>query len=296
MTRIIGSRRDPFAELATPLDPGPPLRLSRVKPADLGTLCACGQPTRGGAYGCDDCAGELQRFYGDVPWLVEQLDISVTRQRGKRTGAGGGEVLPWLDRAAIAQRRIAGLLDTTVRLCQAAHVRNQSPYQGPPTRGPVAASKWLLWRVDGLPHVRVFPDLLRASVHTERNVLHVIDCEPDLLYLGQCGNDGCDGAVFAFNGEDTGKCRACRATYDVDRRRAALFADLDDKLCTAAELAHLTTYLDLGVDRAKVRKLINQWHTRGVLEAKGHDAAGAPTFRYADAIGRLAATYGSKGA
>jgi len=295
-------RHDLFAETPTPADPGPPLKLTRHP--ELGVTCACDEPTRNGAYGCDDCANELSRFLSDIPWILEQLEASTARIRAKNPAAGGGQggqALPWLDRAAVAHRRVTGLLNHLVRLCERVHVPNQSPYPGPPTEGPIGDARWLSWRVDGLTnHVALFPEILRAAMHTERRVLAVIDCAPDLLYLGPCEATNtetghpCRGPVYAIAGEPHGRCRACRGTLLTEPARAALYAELDARLCTSAEIARLATYLGIEAPRERVRKLVDQWHSRGRLAAHGHVGTGdrrAPQFRYGEVRTLLAQTY-----
>lgn len=293
--------RNLFPTPDTPPDPGKPLELARK--ADAG-YCLCGQPTRDGAYGCDDCAGELHRFFAEIPWLVDQLNSSITRQRAKNpnsSGGSGGKGLPWMDRASIAERRLEGLLALVVRLCDKLGVAHQSPHLGPPDPGPIGDSRWLLWRVDGLPQVEAFPDVLRAAMHTERHVLRVIDSAPDLLYLGTCDRvkdeNGtlCGGAVYAVAGEATGRCRACRAKRVTETARDALYEQLDDMLCTATEIAELATYLGIPANRDRVRNLVYQWAKRGRLTNHGTRDK-QPVYRYGEVSLLLAATYDNKGA
>lgn len=55
--------------------------------------CRCGRPTRDDAYGCDDCGDELARALAEVPWLTEELEVTISRQKGvdyRRVGGGGG--------------------------------------------------------------------------------------------------------------------------------------------------------------------------------------------------------------
>ena len=59
------------------------------------------------------------------------------------------------------------------------------------------------------------------------------------------------------------------------------------KLCTAAEIAHLSTYLGLDISREQVRKRINQWHRRNQITRKG-GVLNEPTFRFGDALALLA--------
>ena len=70
--------------------------------------------------------------------------------------------------------------------------------------------------------------------------------------------------------------------------RARLLGELDDRLCTAAEIAHLSTYLGLKADREQVRKRINQWNKRGLI-TEHPGVTDEVTFRFGEVYERLAA-------
>jgi hypothetical protein len=312
------SGRGVFPSLATPpADTGEPLKLGRPTAG----YCACGQPTRDNAYGCDDCARELERLFAEAPWIAEQLDDTITKQRGNAASNGVGSgvpltcghmdtdacgcpvSLPWNDKAAQILADLRKHLAHTVKVCQDRHIRHQSPYAlDPNTDSTPSMAAWLLWRVDGLTFSDVFTQTLKAGLKVEKDALLAIDRGPDLLYLGLCDardEDGlCGGAIYARAGEDTGKCRACRAEYDVNARRGGLERALDDRLCTASEIAHLATYLGLpsSVTRERVRNLVNQWHRRKIITGHVTREHPEPRFRYGDVAPRLAATYDTKGA
>ncbi|WP_310962132.1 hypothetical protein [Nocardioides terrisoli] len=278
-----------FADVPATIGERPDLHLTR--PGD-GT-CACGQPTRDDAYGCEDCADELARILGDVPWLAEQLDIAIAGQRAKRFGAEhGDDGLPWNAAASTALAELRNELVGVVRICIEDHVRHQSPADGWPADTLPAISGWLLWRVDGLTRHETWTETLRNLRRIEGDTLRIIDNPPRRLFLGWCtarsivgeGPDvrieSCPGAVYATEGALQGKCRECKAPYPVKESREALERELDDRLCTAAEIAHLITYLGLQVSREQVRKRINLWDARKRITASGTDDAGQPTYRY----------------
>lgn len=279
---------------ATRRDPAP-LRLR-----DNTDGCGCGQPTRDHAYGCDDCANELTRTLADAPWIAEQLDVTVTGQRGKRPDQSGRatEGLPWNDKASEVLTSLANHLTNTVSLCHLQHVSHQSPYDGlPDLRFVPSMAQWLLWRVDGLTLNPVFTHTLRVSLAIEKTALGIIDRPPDRLFLGMCELSKlklCDGAVYVKAGEAIGKCRECGMKYDAEDRRRSLEKALDDQLVTAADIARLATYLGIPAAREAVRKTVNRWHSRKVLVAKVLDPDGTPRFRYGDVAPLLSAAYDKK--
>jgi hypothetical protein len=61
--------------------------------------------------------------------------------------------------------------------------------------------------------------------------------------------------------------------------RDKLLAELDDRLCTAAEIARLSTYLGLQADRAKVRNRINVWAKRGRIVSET-ELTTEPAYRF----------------
>lgn len=264
-------------------------------PLKLGTggdnLCACGQPTRDHAYACDDCGDELARILGDVPWLAEQLHLTETRQRAKTPGSGGaGDGVPWHEKASNILAALRNELVNTIRVCDDDGVRTSSPSDAWPADNIPAMSRWLLWRVDGYTLHEGFTETLRTLLRVEANALHAIDRAADRKFLGWCNECGI-GAVYAHGDAATGRCveHGCGAEYDTASARAALEDALDDRLCTAAEIAKLATYLGLPAGRERVRNLVNQWNRRGRVVA--HVGEDEPRFRYGDVRVLLAATY-----
>lgn len=272
--------------------------------------CACGRPTHNSAVGCEECGDEMARILGNVPWLSEQLDLTITRQRSKTIGGTGTDQAMVFNLAASdAKASLRHELVSLVRICDEERVSHSDPRGDKwPADNLPAMSGWLLWRVDGLLKSDTWTDALRTLRKAEGDVLRIVDNPPPSQFLGWCrvefdNGQTCDGPVYAkgyAKGEEPegskylvaeGKCRDCRTPYPVEASRRHLEAALDDRLCTAAELARLTTYLGLRVNREQVRKTINTWHSRGIVTPSAHDANGEPMFRYGAVRVRLAATY-----
>lgn len=235
---------------------------------------------------CETCSDSLARALGDVPWLAEELEVTVARQQGidyRRLGGSSGGKKP-IERpspanmgAAEARAHLRALLVSWALFCDAERVRNSSPHEGLPADELVALSRWLLWRVDGLALHEIgseaVDELTSAVAHCHR----LIDRPSDRQYLGTC--DLCTGRLYARPGSAWAKCDECDAAVNAEDVRAKLLAELDDRLCTAAEIARLSTYLGLKADRETVRKRINQWSARGKL----HEASSfsdEPTYRF----------------
>jgi hypothetical protein len=260
--------------------------------------CRCGRPTRDAAHVCDQCADTLTRTLGEIPWLEEQLEVTITGTSGidYRTLGGTPSATPpspvhW--GAAEARANLRHSLVTWVQMCHEAGVRNSSPTPGLPKDTLADISRWLLWRVDGLTLLDIGPDAVDEITNAAAYCHRLIDRRPERQYLGRC--DLCQaGSVYATPGGRWARCEACDTAVDADTIKTKLLAELDDRLCTAAEIAHLSTYLGLKSGREQVRNRINQWHTRGLITNESM-LDGDPAFRFGAVYERLVVgDYGQK--
>ncbi len=255
--------------------------------------CRCGRPTRDAAFGCDSCGDQLARALGDCTWLDEQMEVTITRQQGidyrRLGGSKGGKKdaerpLPGNWTASEARTHLKALLVLWARLCFEEGVRSSDPREGLPDDNLPAISRWLLWRVDGLmlheAAGEVVDEITSAVAHCHR----LIDKHPERQYLGPCS--ACDGRLYARPGGKQATCETCDTSVDAEVVRKRLLDELDDRLCTAAEIARLSTYLGLQAGREQVRKRINQWHKRDQIEA--HAAfSDDPAFRFGEVYAML---------
>lgn len=253
--------------------------------------CRCGRPTRDKAFVCDSCADSLTRSLGDIPWLAEELETTITKQRGIPTEGGSSSsetALPWHEKAADARRNLHGLLATWCRFCDEEDVRNSSPMTGLPVDELEAMSRWLLWRVDGLTFhdigLEAVDEITNAVAECER----LIDRRPDRWYAGPCVNNSevavCGADLYAKRTTGDVRCRSCGAVYDVAERRAWLLAEAEDRLADATTVARAVSWLGA---EALTPSRIWKWAERGRILAKGHDGR-RPLYRIGDAIDLLA--------
>jgi len=259
--------------------------------------CKCGKPTRDAAYVCDPCGDELAKALGEVPWLDEELEVSITGQRGVdyRTlgGSKGGKKdaerpspVSWGPSEARAHLR--ALLVSWALFCEAEAVRNSSPYPGLPEDNLPALSRWLMWRVDGLALHDIGPDAVDEITSAVAHCHRLIDRPADRQYLGTCTEDDCTGRMYGRPSSTLARCDECGTSANAEEIRERLLTELDDRLCTAAEIARLSTYLGLKADRDAVRKRINQWATRGQL-IEHPSVTAEVTFRFGEVYARLVA-------
>ena len=90
-------------------------------------------------------------------------------------------------------------------------------------------------------------------------------------------------------------CRETRSTLRhlrrntlADELRERLLRDLDGKICTAAEIAHLSTYLGLDIRRDQVRKQNQPMAQARARSARKGGTDDAPVFRFGDVLALLA--------
>lgn len=238
--------------------------------------CKCGRPTRDVQTSCDHCGDQLARALGDVPWLDEQLEVTITRQQGidyrRLGGSKGGKKdaerpLPGNWTASEARTHLRALLVLWARLCFEEDVRSSDPRDGLPDDNLPAISRWLLWRVDGLLLHEAGWDAVDEITSAVAHCHRLIDKHPERQYLGPCS--ACtEGRLYARPGGKLAVCESCDTSADAEQVRTRLLEELDDRLCTAAEIARLSTYLGLRSGRDQVRNRINQWHTRGRISSE----------------------------
>jgi hypothetical protein len=283
------------------------MSIMATEPAAADDCRICRAPSRDHAYYCDPCRTKLDIALGNMTWLDEQIDVSITRQKGVNLNSGGSKSaetpIPWHDKAAEARRHLHGILVLWVKYCTDENVRG-TPTWAPRDNLPSMA-RFLLHCTHGLSLLDIGPD-----AHDEITKA-VADCERIIFwkkrsrsYLGPCeartlDEDGhdvgvCTGDVYAEEDADIGKCDLCGEGVTVVIRQGELNKKLDSRLCTAAELARICVYLGLDAPRDKVRKKVHYWHAHKRIVSHATDPAGDPMFRYGEVRVMLYAAFSEK--
>lgn len=283
----------------------------------------CDQPTRDGAYVCDGCLDELADALrellpaaGDrvdpnptrltstgvawcpwprpaelVPGLWDDLISAVAGEQGVdyRTLSIGAPSdatgIALAERAAEIAKALTQALRALVIVCRDARVEHTAPAgQRLKGRGLVPDMvEWLLWRVDGIalhPEAAARAQDVRDAVDDAR---WVIDRPSARQQLGDCIFPDCDGWLSAAPGARFARCNREDHSFEAQPIRDRMLSKLDDRLCTAAEIARLSTYLGLRADRTQVANRIRQWAHRGVIAPHAKAAQdGEPRYRFAD--------------
>lgn len=249
---------------------------------DTKTICGlsdCDRPANG-FFICYDCAGKLLKTMETIGWMLSELELVIALQtRYTTTDHHGSSDPAAMDFVAAQTRdRLSHALTTlAVAISQTNGWTN-------PTNAAEAASviHWRITAVRLYPNGPVLVDRLNRAI---RSAMYVIDRPVSRQYLGNCESlkpkpgKPCPGRVYGREWRTWAQCDTCGLRWNAAELQAYLIAELADRLCTASEIAHLSTYLDLTLTRNQIRKRVNSWHHRGTLPASG-TRDGQPLFRF----------------
>lgn len=255
---------------------------------DAENQCRCGRPTRD--YVCQDCGDSLARALGEVPWLDDELEITVTRQKGVdyRQASGGKGAKKPTERpspvnwgASEARAHLKALLVSWALFCEAEHVRNSSPYPGLPGDNMPALSRWLLWRVDGLTMLEIGAEAVDEITSAVAHCHRLIDRPPDQEFAGpcQCGRD-----LYRKPNAKTVVCRQCETEYDVESLGKWMHEQMVGRLVTIREGSLLLG--KLGMPTA-IRTL-QHWGAKGWIVQHASDPKGGSLYLFDDLMAHAA--------
>lgn len=253
-------------------------------------ICACGKPTRDAAYVCDGCLGDLTKALAEIPWLVGELEVTISKQRGVDYRALGGSPssetpAPIHIPALEARRALRAALVTCVQFCEEEHIRHQSASTRRPVDSLESMSRWLMWRVDGLGLNDMGYEFADDIVDAAAKCRHAIDRAPERRYAGPCE---CGRDLYHKPGATEVKCGDCARTYDVAELYEWMRQGVMGRLVTAREGSTLLGRFDLPTPQAA----IDQWHARKRIVDRGSNPAGHRLYLIDDLLG-LAATKSS---
>lgn len=230
--------------------------------------CRCGRPTRDAAYCCDECVDLMARALGEVPWLDEELETTISGQKAAgttgHTSQSAEKPSPVHWGASEARSHLRAILVSWVRFCDEEQVRNREASQELPTDDLTAMSRWLLWRTDGLGLLDIGAEAVDEITDAVAHCRRVIDRPADRLYLGACRE--CESQMWAKAGRSEVECGRCGSRYMVEALRQGLEAEamagLMDRLFTASEAAMVLCAYGLapdGVDEVRLADRIRKW-------------------------------------
>lgn len=271
--------------------------VTRFRVADVAVrdLLACDIPGPNDRPTCEACLDRLSEILRATPGITLALNESRAGVAGidyRTLGGttGGSKTLPLVinQRAIEARDRLRTALWAAVGACLHARLDHTSPRDDVPHRGDLPAmAEWLSWRIDAMPGHPLTEHVPGSIALAVEYALHVLERPATRQRLGVCG---CGGHVSAIRGAKVARCDTCDTEYDAPTLRAQRLTELDDQLCTAAEIAELTTYLSQTITSGRdvVRRRINVWATRGTLVAASVDVTThEPRYRFGEVYALL---------
>lgn len=267
------------------------------------SVCECGKPTRDHAYICEGCLNDFRAALAETPWMLRELETTITRQRGidySAMSSGGpmtkeagekwkgdkpdlGVVVQNGPNAHATGKRDAlrAALHTAVRFCHEEGVRHQSPKQGLPTNEPAAMSRWLMWRIDGLAFVDMGYQFADDVVQAHRDCHSAIDRKPERQYAGPCE---CGADLYCKPGETHAKCKGCERSYEAEALRVWMRSQVMGRLVTVKEGAALLGRMDLAVPL----RTLKFWTEKGWVPSHSSNPKGHALYLFDDMIRKAA--------
>jgi hypothetical protein len=250
---------------------------------NLCTVEHCGRPRPEYAFICASCAGQLRQDLGDIPALLDDLDITLSRQDvllGKSPSRSSVVPMPFKPATSETRWVLVNTVTTWVRLLH----EETAAKSALPTdvRG---CARWLLGYVRSVamhPDAGEAADEIRSAVSDAyRAIDYVVDSR---AYLGYCGDvagrRGCRGKVYARPSAAVGTCDTCSEEYDVRSRRALMLRAMSNQKITAADIA--TMLQGLGIE-ISVQEIQNVGRT-GRIKAVSKDAHGKRSYLVGDVL------------
>lgn len=248
------------------------------------TCVLCPTPTE--MFLCGIHWGRLERALGDVAWLSQELDVTLSRQSRAGTGtagAGGGreQSLPLHLGALQAGEHLRVILASWVRdlwETNAPRVGDEIPPLEVDNHA-VGLSRWLLRHPTWIQLHPAVDDLYEEVLEAVNRARQAIDRAPGTVYLGQCSAlvEGveCPEDLYGLVGRETVRCRTCGTEHQLAQRRQVLLDAVEHQYVPTTVLVGLVTGLGQHLTSAMVRNLkargrITAWVRDETVEPDEH--------------------------
>ncbi len=246
----------------------------------------CLQPTNDGLL-CRSDTSALRSALGSLPWLMRELQVTLTRQNQatKGGGRGNGETpLPFNVNASEVAFTVTNTVGTWIRDIDARADPGQT------------MTAWCAWLIERVPTIRghvAVEQIYDELTYAVKIVRQAIDRPPDREYVQSCAI--CGHGVYAAPGAEIASCAECRRVaerdsdgkvigfvpeYDVHAAHLMRVATLRSALLTVADLR--TAVESIRGEPLSI-KLVRSWVNRRRLLAKG-SADGQPLYSVEDAL------------
>lgn len=234
----------------------------------------CPRPAPGTQTICGACESDLRRALADVPEILGDLDVTLSRQTSRMGRGGHGEPpLAFDERASEVGYVLRSALAGWVRQLQEAQ-----PEEWPGDTAQSMAA-WLSARLQRLVRHPAAEEAHGEIVTAVRAAERATDRPAERQFAGRCPE--CGSALYGKPGAPTVQCRedGCEGgPVEVGKQRDAMLGTIADQLMPATQVADVLTRLAAPLKA----ELVRQWGSRGRLIAHGRDLAGHPLYRVSD--------------
>lgn len=254
----------------------------------MNATCPCGEPLPDTASIGPRCRDRLERELGDIPALVADLDLTLSRQTGgQRYGTIGRAADKPLPYDLGASDALGGLRVVLVGWVRVLDLGDVMPADDLPSM-----ARWLQARI-----VRIVGHVAGAEIASEvheavRQSVRVGAVPQERLWAGPCGTGTCSVDIYATPGSTTAVCRSCGAEHDVPARRQWMRDALEEVLLTSGQIAGLSPHL---LEETVSRDRLKKWVRRELIFAQAVNAMGHPTYRVGDVRALVEASVARKG-
>lgn len=251
---------------------------------------------------CFDCERKLVATLARIPWLVEQLEVTVTRQdklsAGKLAGKSTETPSVFHVGASAFVRELRGALARTVQeICEARGMRymplwatHEATFIGPLrggerriSHGYVAStpdlSKWLKYYSGAIRMSECAGETFAEITGVVEHGLALINRPEPAIYRGPCpsvmrhDDRGrsvyCGHSLYADRGSDFAQCPRCSVKHDIARLEAKLLSDMSGYLFTSTQLFQVLRELGEPIPKST----FYNWRKLGKIQPRGwmHD-------------------------
>jgi hypothetical protein len=207
---------------------------------------------------CSICIATLHRDLEAVPVLLEDLEVTITRQdrlADPSDRKSAETPLPLKLGPMEARRDLAATL-----LTWAYHLAFDHGTVGPMSSE--KAARYLAASLDAIQRDEQAGDLADEIGYAVIQAQRAVDKPQQLQYTGPCEECGAD--LYAHLRASHVACRNCPQTYPIEQRREWLLTQAEDRLLTAAEMSRALPGL---LRKPLTASMIRGWAHRDRLTA-----------------------------
>lgn len=214
---------------------------------------------------CHNDTTRLEQVLAEVPWLVEQLTITISKQA--KIGGQAGKGAPARERnpinygALIVADELGNTLTTWAR--DIGYVDTRVHQQS--TKD---ANAYLLSNIALIRRHPAVEELLDEILDATSRARRAVDKPADRVFLGPCNGETpddqgrmvtCLDDLYCRPNSTWATCRTCGSEHDVNERRTWLLDQAADRIVTPREAAHLIGNVGhIDVNATRIRNWINR--------------------------------------